>query len=88
MELTCDQKNITKSVSNASLLHIKHIQAINEMILSYKLNIILVFSDRNAQCYILLKLTAHPDVCCIINTVMEMNSTIRVSVVGQIERVG
>ncbi|XP_051767347.1 adhesion G-protein coupled receptor G2 [Ctenopharyngodon idella] len=54
MELTCDQKNITK----------------------------------NAQCYILLKLTAHLNICCIINTVMEMNSSIRVSVVGQIERVG
>ncbi|KAK9968464.1 hypothetical protein ABG768_002789 [Culter alburnus] len=54
MELTCDQKNITK----------------------------------NAQCYILLKLRAQPDMCCIINTVMEMNSNIRVRVVGQIERVG
>ncbi|XP_048037524.1 adhesion G-protein coupled receptor G2 isoform X2 [Megalobrama amblycephala] len=54
MELTCDQKNITK----------------------------------NAQCYILLKLRAQLDMCCIINTVMEMNSNIRVRVVGQIERVG
>lgn len=87
MELTCDQKNITKSVPNASLLHIKHIQAIDEMILSCKLFIILVFSDRIAQCYILLKPRVRVNVCCLRDTVTERNSNISV-VVGQIERVG
>lgn len=88
MEVTCDQKNITKSVPNASFLHIKHIQAIDEMILSCKLFIILVCSDRIAQCYILLNLRVRADVCCLRNTVTEINSNINVSVVGQIERVG
>ncbi|XDV54448.1 hypothetical protein PO909_022732 [Leuciscus waleckii] len=54
MELTCDQKNITKI----------------------------------AQCYILLKLRVPANVCCLRNTVTEINSNINVSVVGQIERVG
>ncbi|XP_056323120.1 adhesion G-protein coupled receptor G2 isoform X2 [Danio aesculapii] len=43
----------------------------------------------NSQCYILLKLTAPANVCCIRDTVMMMNSAdIKISVEGQIERVG
>jgi len=85
MVLRCDQTNITKSVSNAYLLLIKHIQAIDEMILSYKL----VFPDRIAQCFILLNRSVPAaDVCCFRNNLTEMNSNINVSVVGQIETVG
>ncbi|CAM4729642.1 unnamed protein product [Leuciscus chuanchicus] len=44
-------------------------------------------SIRIAQCYILLKLRVPANVCCLRNTVTEINSNINVSVVGQIERV-
>ncbi|XP_009303796.1 uncharacterized protein isoform X2 [Danio rerio] len=43
----------------------------------------------NSQCYVLLKLAAPANVCCIRDTVMMMNSAdIEISVEGQIERVG